>query len=228
MDSASTITKRGNLLIAAKDNNFEILDTNTGIITNSWGLRVSLGNPQLWTDASSVGEYYHWLSFVRERMSSLYGLWEDWHKAGVVLHLLPSTSYDPDYLRALLSFFPPRKFNFDPALKSVSISAFSIILMEAFFGTEEQNLDGYKRVLFAQALVYASLREATALYALMEREKTIQFWAENLANLRNYIIYKRQHNSSLECVRDTWRDYTTTLRNAISAQTNVRGLLEDM
>lgn len=227
MDSASTITKQGNLLIAANDNNFEILDTNTGIITNRWGLRVSRGNPQLWTDASSVGEYYYWLSFVREGMSSLYGLWEDWHKAGVVLHLSAGINYNPDYLRALLSFFPPRKFNFNPALKSISISAFSILLMKVFFGTEEQNLDGCKRELFAQALVYASHRDAIAFYALMEREKTIQFWADNLTNLRNYIIYKRQHGS-LECVRDTWRDYTTTLRNAISAQTQVRGLLEDM
>lgn len=224
----STITKQGNLLIAAKNNDFEILDTNTGIITNRWGLRVSRGNPQLWTDASSVGEYYYWLSFVREGMSSLYGLWEDWYKAGVVLHLSADMNYNPDYLRALLSFFPPRKFNFNPALKSISISAFSILLMKVFFGTEEQNLDGCKRELFAQALVYASHRDAIAFYALMEREKTIQFWADNLTNLRNYIIYKRQHNSSLECVRDTWRDYTTTLRNAISAQTQVRGLLEDM
>lgn len=224
----STITKQGNLLIAAKGNNFEILDTNTGIITNNWGLPVSRGSSQLWTDAPSVGDYYYWLSFVEKGMSSLYRLWEDWHKAGVVLYLSSNMNYNPNYLRALLSFFSPQKFNFDPALKSISISAFSISLMEVFFGTEEQNLDGYKRELFAQALVYASLRDAIALYALMEREKTIQFWAENLTNLRDYIIYKRQHNSSLECVRDTWRDYTTTLRKAISAQTNVRGLLEDM
>ena len=224
----STITKQGNLLIAAKDNNFEILDTNTGIITNSWGLPVLCGDTQLWADASSVGDYYYWLSFVEKGMSSLYGLWEDWHKAGVVLHLSSNMNYNPDYLRALLSFFPPQKFKFDPALKSVSILAFSIILREAFFGTEEQNLDGYQRGLFAHALIYASHRDATALYALMEREKTTQFWAENLTNLRNYIIHKRQHNGSLECVRDTWRDYTTTLQKAISAQTHVRGLLEDM
>lgn len=221
-------TRSGNLLVAASDNNFEILDTNTGIITNSWGLPVSCGNHQLWTDASSVGEYYYWLSFVKEGMSSLYGLWEDWHKAGVVLHLSAGMNYNPDYLRALLSFFPPRKFNFDPPLKSISISTFSTTVMEVFFETTEQNLTGYQKELFSQALVYASSRDASAFYALIEREKTIQFWAENLTNLRNYIIYKRQHNSSLECVRDIWRDYTTTLRNAISAQTQVRGLLEDM
>ena len=139
----STITKQGNLLIAAKDNNFEILDTNTGIITNSWGLPVLRGNTQLWADASSVGDYYYWLSFVEKGMSSLYGLWEDWHKAGVVLHLSSNMNYNPDYLRALLSFFPPQKFKFDPALKSVSISAFSIILREAFFFFFLHDLGGY-------------------------------------------------------------------------------------
>ena len=222
----STITKQGNLLIASKDNDFEILNTDTGIITNSWGLPVSHGNTQLWTDAFSVGEYYYWLSFVEKGMSPLYKLWEAWHKVGVVLHLLSYENYNLDYLRALLSFFPPQEFEFNAALKSISISAFSIVLMKVFFGTAD--LDGDKKELFAQALVYASLRDAIALYALIEREKTTRFWTENLTNLRNYIIYKRQHNSSLEFVRSTWRDYTTTLRQAISAQTQVRGLLEDM
>lgn len=218
----STITKQGNLLIAANDNSFEILDTETGIITNNWGSSVSRSNPLLWPDVNSVGEYYYWLPFVERGMSSLYRFWEDWHKAGVVLHLLSYNKYDPNYLRALLSFFPPQKFNFDLTYKSISISVFSGIVVETFFGTA--NLDTCKRELFTQALVYASHRDACALYALMEREKTTQFWLENLTNLRDYIIYKRQHNESLERVRDTWRDYTTTLRKAIHAQ----GLLEDM
>lgn len=220
------ITKRDNLIIAANDNSFEILNTDTGIITNSWGLPVSCASALLWGDADAVGDYYHWLEFVERGMSSLYRLWEDWHKAGVVLHITTYIKYDLNYLRALLSFFPPQKFHFDLASKTMTISAFSNVVMETFF--ENANLDPYKKELFTHALVYASHRDACALYALMERERTTQFWLENLIYLRDYIIYKRQHNEPLECVRDTWRDYTTTLRKAVGAQTYARGVLEGM
>lgn len=225
----AVITRSGNLLIAAKDNNFEILNTDTGKITNRWGLPESSPNRALWSSVKTARDYWYWLSFVEKGYSSLYRLWKEWRDKGVVIYLPPyrpfETKSDFDYVRAMLAFMPPRKLDFGEQ-DAVSFNKFEDKVKELFFGYD--NTEGYRNDLFSNALAFAGVKDAHALYDLMEREKTTEFWAENADSLRHYILYKRQHNGYLEGVRDLWRDYSTTLRNVICAQTQVRGLLEDM
>lgn len=227
---AGNITKSGNLLIAAKDNDFEILDTDTGKITNRWGLLESSPNRALWGSAEAAGDYWYWLTFVQKGYSSLYWFWKEWRDKGTIIYFPPfSSSFEANnrvgYVRAILSFMPPQKLDFGDQ-NAVSIEKFEEKVKELFFGYE--NIDNCRNSLFINDFAFVGLKDAYILYDLMEREKTTEFWAENVDDLYNYVIYKRQHNGYLEGVRDLWRDYSTTLRNAICAQNQVKGLLEDM
>lgn len=223
------IIEKGSHIIYTKDTNIEILDTETGIVRNRWGV------PCRPTSSFTNSPWDTWCSILQNSTTlpsiEFFKEWKRWAQAGRIIRMRDmfsswenSSSYFTGINLALLrnyecAHIPVGTYTFDD---------FYSACKSDFYGLSSATLSNSQHLLFQQVYGFFAPDVVRPLAALIEREEMTRFWADNNAEeLKNYIDTKLRLGEPLSAVRNSWDDFCATLQKVILTNDEISDIMRE-
>lgn len=217
-----------NPIIQVKGTNIEILDTETGIVRNRWGVpcrpELSFADP-LWDAWSSILKNSTMLPSIE-----FFKEWKRWAQTGRIICLRSASAswenlgfYFADINLALLrnyecAHIPVGTYNFNDFYSACA---------SEFYGSSSATLSNSQRSLFKQVYGFFAPDVVRPLATLIEREEMTRFWADNSKELKCYVETKLCLGEPLSAVRNSWDDFCATLQKVILTNDEISDIMRE-
>lgn len=221
-----SIVEKGSYIIYAEGTNIEVLDTETGIVRNRWGMPCY--HPEL-TPVNSPWDA--WYSILLKSITpppiEFFKEWKKWAQAGRIIYMRSTSSswenFSPYFAGINLALLR----NYEIPVGAYDIDSFYFACEKVFYGLSPATLSHSQHLLFQQVYGFFAPEVARPLAALIEREEMTRFWSDNAKELKNYVETKLCLSEPLSAVRNSWDDFCATLQKVILTNDEISDIMRE-
>ena len=222
------VIEKGSHIIYTKDTNIEILDTETGIVKNRWGV------PCRPTSSFTNSPWDAWCSILHNSITSpsieFFKEWKRWAQAGRIIRMRGVSSSWENSSSCFTGINLTLLRNYECAYIPVGtydFNEFYSACESELYGQSSATLSNSQHRLFQCVYSFFAPNVMRPLAALIEREKITRFWSDNAEELKSYIETKLRLGEPLSAVRNSWDDFCATLQKVILTNDEISDIMRE-
>lgn len=231
MNAKISIIEKSSHLIYTKNTTIEVLDTETGIVRNRWGVRC---NPSPSFSANVNTPWNSWLSILQNSITppfiEFFKEWKRWAQAGRVIRMrgvsMSLENSNPYFAGVNLALLRNYEIAHIPVGTYDLDDLYSACESE-FYGQSSATLSNSQHRLFQRVYSFFAPDSVRPLAALIEREEMTHFWMDNAIELRSYIDTKLRRGEPLSAVRNSWDDFCATLQKVVLTNDEICDIMRE-
>ena len=222
------VIEKGSHIIYTKDTNIEILDTETGIVKNRWGV------PCRPTSSFTNSPWDAWCSILHNSVTppsiEFFKEWKRWAQAGRIIRMRGVSSSWENSSSCFAGINLTLLRNYECAYIPVGaydFNEFYSACESELYGQSSATLSNSQHRLFQCVYSFFAPDVVRPLAALIEREKITRFWSDNAEELKSYIETKLRLGEPLSAVRNSWDDFCATLQKVILTNDEISDIMRE-